>query len=171
MTKLSRPSGANRQYWLLKSEPDEFSFDDLWKARERTATWDGVRNYQARNFLRDEVKKGDLAFFYHSNCKEPGIVGIVEVVKAGYPDPTAFDKKSDRYDPKSDPKNATWFAIDIRGIERFPRVVPIAELRDKPELEGMALLQKGSRLSVQRVRSAEWNAVVSAAKGGGADDE
>lgn len=166
MSRITRPSGGNRKYWLLKTEPEDFSFDDLWKARDRTTTWSGVRNYQARNYLRDEIKKGDLAFFYHSNCDKPGIVGIVEVIREGYPDKTAFDRKDSHYDSKSDPRKPTWYAIDIRAVERLPRLVAIAELRGKPELEGMPLLQKGSRLSVQKVGSAEWNAVVAAAKGG-----
>jgi predicted RNA-binding protein with PUA-like domain len=164
MPKLSRPSGSNRQYWLLKTEPGDFSFDDLWKAPGRTTHWEGVRNYQARNYLRDEIKKGDLVFFYHSNCDEPGIVGIAEIVKPGYPDESAFDKKDSHYDPKSDRKNPTWYMVDIRGVERFPRVVTLAELRQNPELEGMPLLQKGSRLSVQKVGNLEWNAVLRAAK-------
>lgn len=164
MTKLSRPSGANRQYWLVKTEPGDFSFDDLWNSPGRATHWDGVRNFQARNFMRDEMKKGDLVFFYHSNCPEPGIVGIAEVVKPGYPDTTAFDRKDAHYDPKSDPKNPTWYMVDIRGVEKFPRTLPLAELRLNPELEGMPLLQKGSRLSVQKVGAMEWNAILKAAK-------
>lgn len=164
MTKLDRPSGSNRQYWLVKTEPGDFSVDDLWGLSGRVTHWDGVRNFQARNFLRDEMKKGDLVFFYHSNCAEPGIVGIAEVVKAGYPDHTAFDKKDPHYDSKSDPKNPTWYMVDIRGVEKFPRTVPLSELRQNPELEGMPLLQKGSRLSVQKVGAMEWNAVLKAAK-------
>jgi predicted RNA-binding protein with PUA-like domain len=169
MPELSRPSGANRQYWLVKTEPGDFSFDDLWNSPGRRTNWDGVRNYQARNFMRDEMKKGDLVFFYHSNCPEPGIVGIAEVVKTGYPDPTAFDRNDPHFDPKSDPKNPTWYMVDIRGVEKFPRIVPLAELRKNPELEGMTLLQKGSRLSVQKVGSMEWNAVLKAAKQPSAD--
>jgi len=167
MSRVSRPSGPNRQYWLLKSDPGDFSFEDLWNSPNRTTTWDGVRNFQARNYLRDEMKRGDLVFFYHSNCKEPGIAGIAEVVREGYPDETAFDPKHKHFDPKSDRDKPTWYAVDIRAVERFPRIVALSELRGKPELEGMPLLQKGSRLSVQPVGSVEWNAVVAAAKGGG----
>jgi predicted RNA-binding protein with PUA-like domain len=148
VSKLTRPSDPNRQYWLLKSEPGDFSFDDLWNARGRVTRWDGVRNYQARNYLRDEMKRGDLAFFYHSSTSDPGIVGIAEIVKAGYPDP----------------KDPTWSVVDIRAVERFPRLVPLSELRKNPELEGMPLLQKGNRLSIQKVGAAEWNAVLAAAK-------
>lgn len=164
MTELSRPSGSNRQYWLVKTEPGDFSLDDLWSSSGRVTHWDGVRNYQARNYLRDEMKKGDLVFFYHSNCSEPGIVGIAEIVKPGYPDHTAFEKKNPHFDPKSDPKKPTWYMVDLRGVEKFPRAVPLAELRKNPELEGMALLQKGSRLSVQKVGAMEWNAVLKTAK-------
>jgi predicted RNA-binding protein with PUA-like domain len=164
MTELSRPSGSNRQYWLLKTEPEDFSIDDLWKSPRRTASWSGVRNYQARNFLRDEMKKGDLVFIYHSGGDAPGIAGIAEIVKAGYPDSTAFDRKDSHFDPKSDPKKPTWFMVDVRGVEKFPRIIPLAEMRKNPELEGMTLLQKGSRLSVQKVGSAAWNAVLRAAK-------
>jgi predicted RNA-binding protein with PUA-like domain len=168
MTQISRPSGSNRQYWLVKTEPGDFSFDDLWNAPGRTTHWDGVRNFQARNFMRDEMKKGDLVFFYHSNCPEPGIVGVAEVVKPGYPDHTQFDRNNPHFDPKSDPKNPTWYMVDIRGVEKFPRVVPLSELRNNPELEGMPLLQKGNRLSVQKVNGTEWNAILKAAKEGGA---
>ena len=164
MTQISRPTGGNRQYWLVKTEPGSYSFDDLWKAPKRTTQWDGVRNYQARNFLRDEMKRGDLVFFYHSNCETPGIVGIAEVVKEGYPDSTAFDKRDPHFDPKSDPANPTWYMVDLRAVQRFPRVISLAELKGNPELEGMPLLQQGSRLSVQKVGAAEWNVVLALAK-------
>lgn len=166
MTKLSRPSDSNRQYWLVKTEPGDFSFDDLWASDRRTTHWDGVRNFQARNFLRDEIKKGDLVFFYHSNCPEPGIVGIAEIVKSGYPDHTQFDRKHPHFDAKADAANPTWYMVDLRGVEKFPRTIPLAELRANPELEGMPLLQKGSRLSVQKVGALEWNAVLKSAKEG-----
>lgn len=164
MTKISSPSGSNRQYWLVKTEPGDFSYDDLWGAPGRATHWDGVRNFQARNFLRDEMKKGDLVFFYHSNCPEPGIAGVAEVVKPGYPDHTQFDQKNPHYDAKSDRRNPTWYMVDIRAVEKFPRVVPLAELRNNPELEGMPLLQKGNRLSVQKVNGTEWNAILKTAK-------
>jgi predicted RNA-binding protein with PUA-like domain len=164
MTKVNRAAQTDRQYWLLKSEPESFSFDDLWNASGHTTHWDGVRNYQARNFMRDEMKKGDLAFFYHSGA-EPGIVGIVEIVREGYPDHTAVDPKDPHYDPKSKRgEESPWSMVDVHAIERFPRHVSLAELRTKPELEGMPLLQKGNRLSVQKVGAAEWNAVVALSK-------
>jgi predicted RNA-binding protein with PUA-like domain len=164
MTKVERAAHKNRHYWLLKSDPESFSFDDLWKLPDRTTHWDGVRNFQARNFLRDEMKKGDLAFFYHSGGEDPGVVGIVEVVREGYPDHTAFDPKDSHFDPKSKKDSPTWSMIDIHAVERFPRPVSLAEMRTKPELEGLPLLQKGNRLSVQKVGSTEWNAVVALSK-------
>jgi predicted RNA-binding protein with PUA-like domain len=163
MTKVTRAAQKDRQYWLLKSEPESFSFDDLWNEPGHTTHWDGVRNYQARNFMRDEMKKGDLAFFYHSGS-EPGIVGIVEIVREGYPDHTALDPKDPHYDPGSKGGETSWSMVDVHAIERFPRAITLSELRTKPELEGMPLLQKGSRLSVQKVGAAEWNAVVALAK-------
>lgn len=164
MTKVTRSAQTDRRYWLLKSEPESFSFDDLWNAPDHTTHWDGVRNYQARNYMRDEMKKGDLAFFYHSGA-EPGIVGIVEIVREGYPDHTAVDPKDPHYDPRTTRgTESPWSMVDIRAIERFPRPISLSELRTKPELEGMPLLQKGNRLSVQKVGAAEWNAVVALAK-------
>ena len=163
MTKVTRAAQKDRQYWLLKSEPESFSFDDLWNAPGHTSHWDGVRNYQARNLMRDEMKKGDLAFFYHSG-KEPGIVGIVEVVREGYPDPTALDPKDPHYDPDSKGGESSWTMVDVKAIERLPRPIALSELRTKPELEGMPLLKKGNRLSVQRVGAADWNAVMALAK-------
>jgi predicted RNA-binding protein with PUA-like domain len=166
MTKVERGAHKDRKYWLMKSEPGTFSIDDLWKATGRTTHWDGVRNFQARNFMRDEMKKGDLAFFYHSGA-EPGIVGIVEIVKDAYPDRTALDPKDPHYDPNSKNGETPWVMVDIHGVEKFSRPIPLSELRTKPELEGMPLLQKGNRLSVQRVGAAEWNAVIHLAKQAG----
>ncbi len=165
MSATKRPAGANRQYWLVKSEPGTFSFDNLWDSPGRTTGWDGVRNYQARNLMRDEMQKGDLVFFYHSSTAEPGIVGIAEVVSAAYPDETAHDPDNPHFDPRSKPENPSWHAIDIRAVEKFSRPVTLSELRTRPELEGLPLLQKGSRLSVQRVGAVEWNAVLVMAKG------
>jgi predicted RNA-binding protein with PUA-like domain len=159
MTKVAQAAHRDRHYWLLKSEPSSFSFDNLWDSTGRKTHWDGVRNFQARNYMRDEMKKGDLAFFYHSG-EEPGIVGIVEITSEGYPDHTAVDPKDPHFDPKTKNGESQWSMVDIHAIERFPRPIPLAELRGKPELEGMPLLQKGSRLSVQRVGAAEWNAVI-----------
>jgi predicted RNA-binding protein with PUA-like domain len=164
MAKVTRPSHKDRHYWLLKSDADSFSFDDLWKLPSRTTHWDGVRNFQARNFMRDEMKKGDLAFFYHSGGDSPGILGIVEIVREGYPDHTALDAKDPHYDPRSKNGESYWSMVDIQAIERLPRLVSLSEMRSKPELEGMALLQKGNRLSVQKVGAAEWNAVLALAK-------
>jgi len=143
-------------YWLVKSEPEVFSFSDLLKAPKKTTFWDGVRNYQARNTLRDQMKKGDLVFFYHSNAEETGIAGICEVVKEGYPDHTALDPKHDHFDPKSKADAPTWYMVDVRAVEAFPKVLTLAELRGMKGLEKMPLLQKGSRLSVQPVAASEW---------------
>lgn len=146
-------------YWLFKSEPLVFSIEDLRNASKQTTFWDGVRNYQARNFLRDSIKKGDMVLFYHSNSDPSGIAGIAEVVREGYPDSTAFDKKDPHFDPKSDSKNPTWFMVDVRYVKTFSRVIPLEELRNLSELEGMVLLQKGSRLSIQPVTAKEWKLI------------
>jgi predicted RNA-binding protein with PUA-like domain len=163
MSELSKTVGPNRQYWLLKADPETFSIDDLWKAAGRTTHWDGVRNFQARNFMR-EMKRGDLAFFYHSGGKEPGIAGIVEVVREAYPDQTALDRNSPYFDPKSADGNSNWSMVDVRGLERFSQPVMLSEMRNRPELAGMPLLKKGNRLSVQKVGAAEWNAVLAMTK-------
>lgn len=163
MAKVAERVKNERHYWLLKSEPESFSFEDLWSSGSRTTHWDGVRNFQARNFLRDEMKKGDLAFFYHSGL-EPGIVGIVEIVREGYPDHTALDPKDPHYDPGSKGGETPWSMVDVHAIERFSRAIPLSEMRTNPELEGMPLLRKGNRLSVQKVGAAEWNAVIALAK-------
>ncbi len=151
------------RHWLLKSEADTFSFDDLMRAPRKTTFWDGVRNYQARNLMRDEMREGDLAFFYHSSSDPTAIVGIVEIVRAGYPDHTAFDPHSDHFDPNSDPENPTWYMVDVRARERLPRPLTLAELRTVRGLERMVLLKKGSRLSVQPVTPAEWKIITSLA--------
>jgi predicted RNA-binding protein with PUA-like domain len=164
MAKVTRPLQKDRHYWLLKSDADSFSFDDLWNLPSRTTHWDGVRNFQARNYMRDEMKKGDLAFFYHSGGDDPGIVGIVEIVREGYPDHTALDAKDPHFDPRSKSGESYWSMVDIQAIERLPRHVPLSEMRTRSELEAMPLLQRGNRLSVQKVGSAEWNAVLALAK-------
>jgi predicted RNA-binding protein with PUA-like domain len=148
----------------MKSEPKVFSIDDLEQAARQTTCWDGVRNYQARNYLRDSIKVGDQVFFYHSNAEPSGIAGVAEVVRNGYPDHSAFDSKDPHYDPKSDPAQPTWYMIDIRFVKRFDRVIPLAELKALPALKNMILLQKGSRLSVQPVSEKEWMAVIALAK-------
>jgi predicted RNA-binding protein with PUA-like domain len=155
------------KYWLMKSEPDAFSIDDLARARKKTACWDGVRNYQARNMLRDQMRKGDLAFFYHSNCEVPGIVGVVEIVREGYPDHTAFDPEDHHFDPKSDPENPRWFMVDVKLKKKFSRVVSLRELKactDK-SLSGFQLLAKGNRLSVMPVTTVQWKFIESLSQG------
>lgn len=152
-------------YWLFKSEPDCFSFAHLQAAPKRTTGWDGVRNFQARNMLRDQVKVGDKVLFYHSNADPPGIAGIAEVVREGHPDPTAFEPGSEHYDPKSDPKNPTWYQVSIRAVKAIDPPLGLPFLRTVPELEGMELLRKGSRLSIQPVSAAEWDKVIALADG------
>ena len=147
------------RYWLMKSEPDEFSIDDLAAAKKQTTSWFGVRNYQARNFMRDDMKRGDLVFFYHSSADPTAIVGTAEVARDGYPDQSAFDPKDSHYDPKSKKDAPTWFMVDLRARERFPRPVTLADLRGVKGLEKMVLLQKGSRLSVQPVSEKEFEIV------------
>lgn len=146
-------------YWLIKSEPDVFSFADLQAAPKKTTCWDGVRNYQARNTLRDEMKQGDRCFYYHSNAEPTGIAGICEVVREGYPDHTAFDKKDPHFDPKSKPDAPTWYMVDVKAVKAFPRLIALGELREVAALKGMVLLQKGSRLSVQPVTKKEWETI------------
>ena len=146
-------------YWLIKSEPEVFSFADLQAAAKKTTHWDGVRNYQARNTLRDAMKKGDRCFFYHSNAEPSGIAGICEVVREGYPDHTAFDKQDPHYDPKSTPDAPTWYMVDVKAVRAFPRLISLAELRAARALQRMVLLQKGSRLSVQPVTPKEWETI------------
>lgn len=153
-----------KNYWLMKSEPDVFSIEDLEKVPAQTTHWDGVRNYQARNFMRDTMKVGDQLFFYHSNAAPSGIAGIAEIVKAGYPDFTAFDKNDVHFDPKSDKANPTWYMVDVKFVESFARVLSLEDLRGIAALQNMVLLQKGSRLSVQPVTSSEWQAVVALAR-------
>ncbi|RMG30602.1 MAG: EVE domain-containing protein [Gammaproteobacteria bacterium] len=141
-------------YWLMKSEPDVYSIDDLERAG--VDHWEGVRNYQARNMLRDAMKAGDLAFFYHSNCKTPAIVGIMEIVREGYPDPTAFDPASKYYDPKSDPARPRWYMVDVKYVRHLERPLPLAELKRHPELADLPLVRRGNRLSIMPVTPAQW---------------
>lgn len=148
-------------YWLMKSEPEEFSFSDLYQRNGRREPWDGVRNYQARNYMRDEMKLGDRIFFYHSNCELPGIVGIAKVVREAYPDHTAFDPDDKHYDPKSKPEAPTWMMVDVGYVRKLKRVIPLTELKACPELEGFALVRKGNRLSVMPVDEAHWNFILS----------
>jgi predicted RNA-binding protein with PUA-like domain len=152
-------------YWLFKSEPECFSFRDLLAAPGRTTGWDGVRNFQARNMLRDQVQVGDGVLFYHSNADPPAIAGIAEVVRAGHPDPTAFDPAADHYDPKSKPDAPTWYQVAIRAVRPIEPPLGLPRLREVAALAGMELLRKGSRLSVQPVTAAEWAAIVALADG------
>lgn len=153
-----------RQYWLMKSEPDVFSIDDLAGLPNHTTSWDGVRNYQARNFMR-AMKVGDQVLFYHSNAKPPSVVGIAEVVRTAYPDATQFDPRDPHYDPASTPEQPRWDLVDIRFMYKFAAPLSLDLLRGQPGLKGMELLRKGSRLSVQPVRKAEWNQVVRLGRG------
>jgi len=147
-------------YWLLKSEPSVFGIDDLGAMPEATDHWDGVRNYQARNFIRDGMKQGDLAFFYHSNCKEPGIVGIVEIVREAYPDFTALDPDSNYYDPKSSAENSRWYMVDVRFVRKFERIIPLSVLKSCPELHDLPLIRRGNRLSVMPVAESHWRFIM-----------
>jgi predicted RNA-binding protein with PUA-like domain len=144
------------RHWLFKSEPDVFSIDDLKACSKSIDAWNGVRNYQARNFLRDQIKVGDEGFFYHSNCKTPGIVGVVHVVRAGYPDSTQFDPDNEYYDPKSSAENPRWFVVDVQFKQKFSSIISLEQLKMMPELASMRLLQKGNRLSVLPVTAQEW---------------
>jgi len=150
-------------YWLLKSEPDSFGIDDLGKAPKQTTVWDGVRNFQARNMLRDSMKKGDLAFFYHSSCDVPGIAGIVSVVREGYPDVTAFDPKHHHYDADSEKDAPRWFAVDLKLVRKLKRVITLDELRKHADkkLQDFVLLRRGNRLSVMPVAKKDWDFVLS----------
>lgn len=147
-------------YWLMKSEPDCFSIDDLAAAPKKTTHWDGVRNYQARNFMRDEMKKGDIVLYYHSNSDPPGIAGLATIAKEAYPDFTAFDPNDPHYDPKSKQKSPTWMMVDVKFKKKFKQLISLTELRANPALEGMLLLQKGSRLSVQPVSEEHYHAIM-----------
>lgn len=146
-------------HWLMKSEPDTFGIDDLYRRPKRTTHWDGVRNYQARNFMRD-MKKGDLVFFYHSNCEIPGIAGIAKVVREAYPDFTAFDPDDPHYDPKSDPENPRWMMVDVQYVRKTKRNISLQELKENPKLADFALVRRGNRLSVMPVSEPEWQAIL-----------
>jgi len=146
-----------RRYWLLKSEPDCYSIDDL--QRDGTTFWSGVRNYQARNFMRDEMKPGDGVLYYHSSAEPPGVAGLAEVVREGYPDHTALDPEDDHYDPKSTPENPIWMMVDVKFVKKFSGIIPLSELKETAGLEKMMVTQRGSRLSVQPVTPEEWKIV------------
>ena len=148
------------RYWLMKSEPGEFSIDDLARRPKQTEPWDGVRNYQARNMLRDSMMLGDQVFFYHSTCAEPGIAGIARIARTGYPDPTAFDPAHPHHDPKSRPDQPTWYMVDVQLVRKLRRCITLAELKARPELDGLALLRRGNRLSVMPVSEAQWRFIL-----------
>lgn len=152
------------KYWLVKTEPDVFSWNDLKKSKNQTTYWDGVRNYQARNFLRDEMKKGDLVLFYHSNAEPLAVMGICEVVREGYPDHTQFDPDNDHYDPKADPKNPTWYMVDVKLKKEFKHPVTLDEIKSNPKLQKMKLIQRGNRLSVMPVIKDEFDEIIKIAE-------
>jgi len=147
------------RYWLMKSEPNEVSIDDALAAPGQTVPWTGVRNYQARNFMRDTMQVGDGVLFYHSSCPEPGIAGLAEVASTPYPDDTQFDSQSHYFDPKATRENPRWMLVDVRALQKT-RLIPLAEMRAAAPLEGMQMLQKGSRLSITPVTKCEWNYIV-----------
>jgi predicted RNA-binding protein with PUA-like domain len=148
-------------YWLIKSEPDAFSIDDLKNAPGGKDHWDGIRNYQARNFMRDDMQKGDLAFFYHSNCKPPGIVGICEIVSGAYPDHTAFDSNEKYFDPKSDPDNPRWLMVDVKFRRETHRLISLQEIKEHADrLDGLALIRRGNRLSIMPVSKEHWDYIL-----------
>jgi predicted RNA-binding protein with PUA-like domain len=146
--------------WLFKSEPSAFSFDDLWALKGHRTRWDGLRNYQVRNFLRDEVRAGDEVLFYHSSADPTGVVGVAEIVREAYPDPTQFDAEHPQYDPKSAQADPRWLAVDLRATRRLPRVVTLAEIKSSPRLKALRAVQPGSRLSITPVTEAEWAEVL-----------
>lgn len=148
------------KYWLMKSEPSVFSIDDLAKSPKKTTYWDGVRNYQARNFMRDEMKIGDKVLFYHSNTKPAGVVGVCEIVKEGYPDFSAFDAEDKHYDPKSNKEKPTWIMVDIKLKAKFNNIVTLTEIKENKKLQNMKLVQRGNRLSVMPVDKKEFDEIV-----------
>ena len=148
------------KYWLMKSEPDAYSIEDLAAQKKKTDHWDGIRNYQARNFIRDDMATRDLAFFYHSNCESPAVVGIIKIVSSAYPDHTAFDPTEKYYDPKSDPDNPRWFMIDVQLVKRFRNKVTLVEIRSESKLKNMKLVQKGNRLSILPLTEREWKHIL-----------
>ncbi len=149
-------------YWLMKSEPDVFSIDDLKK--KKTSGWDGVRNYQARNFMRDDMKLGDMVLFYHSSCEVPGVAGLAKVSKTSHPDPSQFDSKSEYYDPKATKEAPRWFMVEVEFVQKFDAVVTLAMIKDTKGLDKMPLVQKGSRLSINPVTSSEYKIILALAQ-------
>ncbi len=148
-----------KKYWLVKSEPETFSLNDLKKSKNQTTYWDGVRNYQARNYLRDEIKKGDLVLFYHSGSENLAVMGICEVVKEGYPDHTQFEPDNDHYDPKADPKNPTWIMVDVKFVKEFKNPVTLDAIKSNLKLSNMRLIARGNRLSVMPVTKEDFDEI------------
>lgn len=157
---LPTPTPMPRRYWLMKSEPDVFGFEHLMAAPDRTAGWDGVRNYQARNYMRDEMQVGDGVLFYHSAADPAGVAGVAEVARAAYPDPTAFDPAHDGFDPKSRRDAPAWLQVDVRAVAPLARFVTLDAMRAEPALAEMLVLRRGNRLSITPVTPAEWKAVL-----------
>ena len=151
---------AERKYWLFKSEPGNYSFDDLCGEEDQVAEWDGVRNYQARNFMCDDMQVGDAVLFYHSNAKPTAVVGVAYICKEAYPDPTAWDPSAKYYDAKSNPDNPTWLMVDIKAGERLARPVTLQEIKQNPSLDGMLLVRRGMRLSIQPVAREDFDEIV-----------
>ncbi len=147
------------RHWLLKTEPDVFSFEDLTKRPKKTEPWNGVRNYQVRNYMRDDMALGDLGFFYHSSCPQPGIAGVVKIVKEAYPDPTQFDPASEYFDAGSKPENPRWLMVDVKWEASFPNFVSLESLKADPKLAEMLILRKGNRLSITPVEKAHWDRI------------
>ena len=145
-------------YWLMKSEPDTYSIDDL--KRDQREHWDGIRNYQARNMMRDDMKIGDKVFFYHSACKEPGVVGIMKVASKPYPDPTQFDPKSNYHDPKSDPDDPRWILVDVQFVKKLKRLISLTEIKANSDLDDMILVRRGNRLSIMPISEEHWNKIL-----------
>jgi predicted RNA-binding protein with PUA-like domain len=147
-------------YWLMKSEPDVFSIEDLKARPKSTEHWDGVRNYQARNMMRDQMETGDKIFFYHSSCPQPGIAGIAEVVREAYSDDSAQNPESRYYDPKASPEDPRWVMVDVKFVRKLTRLITLSEIKSEPALQKMALVKKGSRLSIMAVSKEEWQQVL-----------
>ena len=147
-------------YWLMKSEPDVFSIEDLAKRKHQTEHWDGVRNYQVRNMIRDVMQQGDYAFFYHSSCPEPGIAGVIQIVSAPYPDSSAFVPTSKYFDPKSHPEKPRWYMVDVKLIRKFDRVISLQALKQHKTLSNMPVIMRGNRLSITPVTNSEWKFIL-----------
>jgi predicted RNA-binding protein with PUA-like domain len=148
-----------KKYWLMKTEPDCYSYEDLEKEKRGQGHWEGVRNFQARNFMKDDMQIGDGVLFYYSSCAEPGVVGIAEVASEPYPDHTQFDAKSEYYDPSANPDKPKWYMVDVKPVQKLPKYVSLKQMRETPELEGMVTLRRGNRLSITPVTAGEWKVI------------